>query len=99
MMQYIGNPKYVVFVATFFVHFSLLHSQTDGLAVPVCVLRNRCRAFPDGYWKGKRVLELGAGTGLLGIAAALLGPSLSLSLFLSLTLNLFLIYSQARKLQ
>jgi predicted RNA methylase len=25
------------------------------------------------YWKGKRILELGSGTGILGIGAALIG--------------------------
>lgn len=29
--------------------------------------------FPQDYWKGKRVLELGAGTGIVGIVAGLLG--------------------------
>jgi predicted RNA methylase len=29
--------------------------------------------FPRGFFKGKRVLELGAGTGVVGIALGLLG--------------------------
>ena len=29
--------------------------------------------FPDGFWCGKRVLDLGAGTGVVGIAAGVLG--------------------------
>lgn len=35
-------------------------------------LCDRCY-FPEGYWEGKRCLEIGAGTGLLGLAAARLG--------------------------
>jgi hypothetical protein len=33
-------------------------------------------AYPPGFWRGKRVLELGAGTGLLSIVLALLGRGL-----------------------
>ena len=29
--------------------------------------------FPDGFWCGKGVLDLGAGTGVVGIAAGVLG--------------------------
>lgn len=29
--------------------------------------------FPDGFWCGKNVLDLGAGTGVAGIAAGTLG--------------------------
>jgi len=31
--------------------------------------------FPPGFWKGKRVLELGAGTGLVSIVLGLLGAN------------------------
>lgn len=31
------------------------------------------RCFPPGWLKGRRVLEIGAGTGLVGLTLALLG--------------------------
>ena len=35
------------------------------------------RYFPSGYWRGKRCLEIGAGTGILGLAAARLGAEVT----------------------
>jgi predicted nicotinamide N-methyase len=35
-------------------------------------LDNRA-AFPEGYFRGKRVIELGTGTGLVAMVVALLG--------------------------
>lgn len=37
------------------------------------------RYFPRGYWKGKRCLEIGAGTGILGLAAARLGALVTIT--------------------
>ena len=31
------------------------------------------RYFPAGFWRGKRVVDLGAGTGAAGLAAGTLG--------------------------
>lgn len=36
-------------------------------------------SFPKGYWRGCKVLELGSGVGLLGIAAAVLGAHVTLT--------------------
>ena len=35
------------------------------------------RYFPEGYWRRKRCLEIGAGTGILGLAAARLGAEVT----------------------
>lgn len=37
------------------------------------------RYFPRGYWNGKRCLEIGAGTGILGLAAARLGAVVTIT--------------------
>ena len=36
---------------------------------------DRSQSQSESFWKGKKVLELGSGTGLLGIVAASLGAS------------------------
>ena len=38
-----------------------------------------CAPDPEGVWKGKVVLELGSGTGVGGIAAALMGAQVTLT--------------------
>jgi predicted nicotinamide N-methyase len=35
--------------------------------------------FPEHYWTNKRVIEVGSGTGLVGIVAALLGADITLT--------------------
>lgn len=37
------------------------------------------RVKPVGSWQGKRVLELGAGTGMLGIALAMAGADVTMT--------------------
>jgi len=37
------------------------------------------RTFPPEHWKDKRIIELGAGTGLAGIALAKLGAQVALT--------------------
>ncbi len=37
------------------------------------------RVQPVGSWRGKRVLELGAGTGMLGIALAMAGADVTMT--------------------
>eukprot|EP00697_Spironema_sp_BW2_P017694 gnl/Spiro4/9466_TR5012_c0_g1_i1.p1 gnl/Spiro4/9466_TR5012_c0_g1~~gnl/Spiro4/9466_TR5012_c0_g1_i1.p1 ORF type:complete len:336 (+),score=86.62 gnl/Spiro4/9466_TR5012_c0_g1_i1:67-1008(+) len=37
------------------------------------------QCFPSGFWRGRRVLELGSGTGVVGIACAFLGADVTLS--------------------
>lgn len=44
----------------------------DAALVLCRFLENRAH-FGSAYWAGKRVLELGSGTGAVGLAAAVLG--------------------------
>lgn len=49
-------------------------SVWDSAVVLMSYFENQ-RVFPLGFWQGKRVLELGSGTGILGIHAAKLGAA------------------------
>ena len=56
--------------------FGSKQSRSTGSAVwegDVVLTKYMETALPKGYWKGKRVLELGAGTGFASFVAALLG--------------------------
>jgi predicted nicotinamide N-methyase len=50
----------------------------DGSLVLGAYLSNQ-KVFKEGYWKGKRLVELGAGVGVTGILAASLGASVVLT--------------------
>jgi predicted nicotinamide N-methyase len=58
--------------------FGSAQSRSTGSAVwegDVVLTKYMEKEMPKGYWKGKRVLELGAGTGFASFVAALLGSS------------------------
>ena len=39
----------------------------------LCKFLENSEFFPPGYWNGKRVVDIGSGTGVAGLAAAVLG--------------------------
>lgn len=49
----------------------------DG-AIVLCQYLLDCGAFPGDHWRSKRVLELGGGTGIVGVSLALRGQSVLL---------------------
>lgn len=53
----------------------------DAALVLCRFLENRAHFGPE-YWAGKRVLELGSGTGAVGLAAAVLGYQYFTSTFM-----------------
>ena len=50
----------------------------DGAFLLARYLENTA-VFPDGFWRGKRCIELGSGCGLVGIVAWLLGADVTLT--------------------
>ncbi len=42
-------------------------------AIVLCKFLENGSFFPAGYWKGKNVVDLGSGTGVVGLAAGALG--------------------------
>ena len=42
-------------------------------ALVLCKFLENQEYFPPGYWNGKRVVDLGSGTGVVGLAAGTLG--------------------------
>ena len=42
-------------------------------AIVLCKFLENSEFFPPGYWNGKRVVDIGSGTGVAGLAAAVLG--------------------------
>lgn len=42
-------------------------------AIVLCKVLENANYFPSGYWEGKRLVDLGAGTGVVGLAAGALG--------------------------
>ena len=42
-------------------------------AIVLCKFLENGEFFPPGYWNGKRVVDIGSGTGVAGLAAAVMG--------------------------
>ena len=42
-------------------------------AIVLCKFLENEEFFPPGYWNGKRVVDVGSGTGVVGLAAAVIG--------------------------
>ena len=42
-------------------------------AIVLCSFLENHKYFPPGFWRGKKVLDLGSGTGVVGIATCVLG--------------------------
>eukprot|EP00697_Spironema_sp_BW2_P001773 gnl/Spiro4/12396_TR6547_c0_g1_i1.p1 gnl/Spiro4/12396_TR6547_c0_g1~~gnl/Spiro4/12396_TR6547_c0_g1_i1.p1 ORF type:complete len:194 (+),score=18.45 gnl/Spiro4/12396_TR6547_c0_g1_i1:59-640(+) len=59
-------------------HGDVAYTVWDG-AVVLSQYFNNEKIFPSGFFHGKRVLELGAGTGLCGIALARLGADVTVT--------------------
>lgn len=58
--------------------FDFVGAMIGGIVAPGAPrLAEFVSCFPEGFWKGKRVLELGAGTGLVSIVLAKLGASVT----------------------
>ena len=56
-------------------------------AIVLCKFLENCEFFPSGYWNGKRVMDIGSGTGVAGLAAAVLGSGVvGISMFDALLL-------------
>jgi predicted RNA methylase len=50
-----------------------------SVCMPVVWCRYLVRAQPEGPWSGQKVLELGCGTGQLGIVLALAGAAITVT--------------------
>ena len=46
-------------------------------AIVLCKFLENSEFFSPGYWNGKRVVDIGSGTGVAGLAAAVMGSGRS----------------------
>ena len=72
---YIGDVGCVVWDAALVLCRHVIPSKCwfNLLTLITCRFLENWRYFPAGFWAGKTVLELGSGTGIVGLAAGSLG--------------------------
>jgi len=80
-LSFDGTPLYINEIEEYGIQpiVSVGFSVWDCAVVLSKFLETSMKEFPLGFWKGKRVIELGSGTGTVGLAIALLGGTVLLT--------------------